>query len=221
MNTFDARAVRAGQKSAGAARCIAAIEPDAAALYGLPMLPAAPLSPEALLDRLATIGIPVVTHRHPALFTVEDSKRLRGDLPGGHCKNLLLKDKKDRVTLLVALEDSAIDLKSLARELGGGRLTFARAELLFGLLGVTPGAVSPFGLVHAPPGALKVILERRMLDCDPLNFHPLTNEATCAIAPTDLLRFLRACGHEPEIRALPLGEPRARQGLPGGAQDAI
>lgn len=157
-------------------------------------------SPDDLLAHLAALGIDAVTHRHPPLYTVEESKRLRGALPGGHCKSLFLKDKKDRLWLVVALEDRAVDLKALRRTLGAtSTLSFGRPELLKEVLGVEPGSVTPFGLINDTERRVTVVLDKAMLDHDPLNYHPLTNEATTAIASADLLRFIGACGHEPVI----------------------
>lgn len=156
-------------------------------------------TPEDLFDRLAALGIETETHRHPPLHTVEDSKRLRGDLPGGHCKSLFLKDKRGDLFLVVVLEDRAVDLKGLRRAIGARTLSFGSADLLGERLGVKPGSVTPFALVNDPEGAVRVVLDAAMLRHDPLNYHPLTNDATTAIVPDDLLRFVRATGHEPLI----------------------
>src|SRR5262249_50264414 len=97
----------------------------------------------ALLDRL---GIPHTTVRHPPLFTVEESQSLRGQIAGGHTKNLFLKDKRGALYLVSALEDAEIDLKALHRRLGAsGRFSFGSAEQMRATLGVEPGAVTPFG----------------------------------------------------------------------------
>jgi Ala-tRNA(Pro) deacylase len=153
-----------------------------------------------LFARLEALGIETVTHEHPPLFTVEESKALRGDLPGGHCKSLFLRDKKRNFWLAVMLEDRAIDMKALRTLLGAsGSLSFGSPELLDELLGVAPGAVTPFALVNDTGHRLTVVLDAEMMGFDPLNYHPLTNTATTAIAPQDLLRFIEACGHEPRI----------------------
>ena len=164
------------------------------------MLAAMPVSPDELLARLAELGIPTTTYEHPPVFTVEESKRLRGRLAGGHCKSLFVKDKADRLWLVVALEDRPVDLKGLRHRLEAKKtLSFGSAELLMATLGVTPGAVTPFGVVNDREGRVKVVLERRMLACDPLNYHPLVNDRTTAISPADLVKFLRASGHEPLV----------------------
>jgi Ala-tRNA(Pro) deacylase len=161
--------------------------------------PPLPTTPEALLARLHALGITVATHWHPPLFTVEESKRLRGALPGGHCKSLFLKDKRGQLWLVVALEDARIDLKRLDRRIGSARLSFASAELLWQVLGVRPGAVTPFGLINDAERRVAVVFDSAMMAMDPLNYHPLVNDQTTAIRPADLLKFIAACGHEPRI----------------------
>jgi Ala-tRNA(Pro) deacylase len=156
-----------------------------------------PTSPEQLLQRFKELGIETTTHDHPPLMTVEDSKRLRGDLPGGHCKSLFLKDKKDQYWLVVTLEDRKVDIKALDRHLGAARLSFASPERLWQVLGVKPGSVTPFALINDRERKVRVFLDAAMLREDPLNYHPLVNTKTTAIKPADLIRFIEACGHRP------------------------
>jgi Ala-tRNA(Pro) deacylase len=163
-----------------------------------------PLSPDDLFAKLAALGISVMTVRHPPLFTVEQSKSLRGELPGGHTKNLFLKDKKDRMWLVTAEEDRAIDLKALGPALGtSGRVSFGSPERLMRHVGVIPGAVTPFGLANDIEGQVSFVLDEGLMRHAVLNFHPLTNEATTAIAREDFLRFMAAIGHAPRLLALP------------------
>ncbi len=179
------------------------------------MLAAMPATPDELLGLLAELGIRSKTHEHPPVFTVEESKRLRGRLPGGHCKSLFLKDKGERLWLVVALEDRPVDLKALRRRLDARKtLSFGSAELLMAALGVTPGSVTPFGVVNDRSGRVTVVLERRMLGQDPLNYHPLVNDRTTAISPADLLKFLAASGHEPLVLDLAGGEAGAEAAAP-------
>jgi Ala-tRNA(Pro) deacylase len=156
------------------------------------------ISPEQLLARLDELGIATTTHKHPPLFTVEDSQRLRGDIPGAHAKNLFLKCKKDLLWLVVAEENTPIDLKTLHQRLGSGRLSFGKPDLLQQTLGVAPGSVTPFALINDAERRVNVILDDSLLRHDRLNFHPLTNEATTGISRDGLLAFIRACGHEPK-----------------------
>jgi Ala-tRNA(Pro) deacylase len=154
----------------------------------------------AFLDRL---GIETKTVRHPAVFTVEEARSVRGVLPGGHCKSLFLKDKKDRLWLAVVEEDRRVDLKRLAEAIGAARLSFGSEMLLSEILGVTPGSVTPFALINDAERRVTVVLDAAMLKLSPLHYHPLDNRATTAIAPQDLIAFIRASGHEPVIAEIP------------------
>ncbi len=173
-----------------------------------------------LLACLERLGIPTTTVEHPPLFTVEQSRALRGEIPGGHTKNLFLKDKKDQVFLVVAEEDSDIDMKSLHRRIGAsGRLSFCKPELLAELLGLIPGAVTPFGAINDTGGRVTVVLDQALMRHERLNFHPLENTATTNISGGDLVRFLRHTGHEPRILPVSGAEP-ALAGLESGAERA-
>ncbi len=160
---------------------------------------AAPLTPEQLFRHLDALGIEHRTVSHPPVFTVAGAAAMRGNLPGGHCKSLFLKDKKGGFWLAVMIEERRIDLNKLATRLGAPRFSFGAAADLEALLGVRPGSVTPFALVNDLAHRVAPVLDRAMLDCDPLNYHPLANDRTTAIAPADLLRFIAACGHQPRI----------------------
>jgi len=160
-------------------------------------MPSTPADLFAFLDRLE---IPYSTVSHPPLFTVEQSRALRGTIPGGHTKNLFLRDKSGAYYLLVASEDAMIDIRGLHRRLGAkGRFSFGSADALRQLLGVEPGSVTPFAAMNDVDGRVAIVLDAAMLAHEPLNYHPLVNTMTTAISPTGLMRFLRACGHEPRI----------------------
>jgi len=156
--------------------------------------------PDQLFAYLDDLGIAHQTVRHPPLFTVEQSRALRGQIPGGHTKNLFLRDRKYALTLVVALEDAEIDLKSLHRRLGAaGRFSFGSADLLRETWGVEPGAVTPFGAVNDTEGRVNVVLDAAMMEHETLNYHPLVNTMTTSIARDDLVKFLQATGHMPRI----------------------
>ncbi len=161
-----------------------------------------PSSRADLMARFSQLGIKTQTREHPPVFTVEEARELRGQIPGGHCKNLFLKDEKGVVWLIVCLEDSKIDLKAAPARIGSRRLSFGKPPLLMELLGVEPGSVTPFGLINDTENRVTVILEERMMQEPLLNYHPLSNDATTTIAAADLLTFIRSCGHEPRIVAL-------------------
>ena len=154
---------------------------------------------EALFRRLAELGIKTVTVEHPPVFTVEEAKRLRGSLAGGHCKSLFLRNKKGAMWLVVTLEDRAVDLKALGERIGAGRVSFGSPDRLMRHLGVIAGAVTPFAVVNDRDRAVTVVLDAEMLRHDPLNYHPLRNDRTTAIAPQDLVRFLQSEGHAPQL----------------------
>jgi Ala-tRNA(Pro) deacylase len=163
-------------------------------------MPATPSDLFAYLDRLA---IAHTTVNHLPLFTVEESQALRGKIPGGHTKNLFLRDKKGSYFLVVALEDATIDLKGLHRLLGAtGRFSFGSADAMRSMLGVEPGSVTPFSAMNDTERQVTVVLDTAMMERDRLNFHPLINTMTTGIARGDLLKFLRATGHEPRIEAV-------------------
>jgi Ala-tRNA(Pro) deacylase len=162
-----------------------------------------PASPEDLLAYLAALGIETETVDHPPLFTVEDSQALRGEILGGHTKNLFLKDKKGRLFLLVLGEEAVIDLKRVHETIGAqGRVSFGSADLLEDVWGVRPGAVTPFGAINDKAAKVSVVLDEAMMRHERLNFHPLINTRTTGLKSSDLIKFLRETGHEPLVVAL-------------------
>jgi Ala-tRNA(Pro) deacylase len=168
-------------------------------------MPASPDDLFALLDRL---GIRHATVQHPPLFTVEESQFLRGQIAGGHTKNLFLKDKRGALFLVTALEEAEIDLKSLHRRLGAsGRFSFGSAEQMLATLGVEPGSVTPFGALNDTEARVTVVLDAAMMAHQTLNFHPLVNTMTTSIGRDDLVRFLAATGHDARIE--PVAAPAA------------
>lgn len=156
------------------------------------------MTPDELLARLAALGLPHTNHVHEAVYTVEESQRLRGVIPGGHLKNLFVRDKKRRYWLLTVLEERAVDLKGLRGRLGAsGSLSLASPDRLAEVLGLEPGTVTPFGVVNDDGGRVTVVLDEGLFAHDLVGCHPLTNEATTTLAPADLVRFLEATGHRP------------------------
>ena len=162
-------------------------------------MPREPLSADELFARLDKLGIRHRTYSHPPVFTVAEAAALRGELPGGHCKSLFLKDRKGGLWLAVMLEERRLNLKKLADRLGAPRFSFGDAETLYRALGVTPGSVTPFAVANDGDSRVRLVLDKAMLACDPLNYHPLRNDRTTAIAPEGLLRFAEDCGHPPVI----------------------
>lgn len=161
--------------------------------------PSMPFTPDDLFAALDKLGIAHATVTHPPLFTVEQSQALRGQISGGHTKNLFLKDKKGALFLVVAPEEATIELKSLHRKLEAGRFSFGSADLLREVLGVEPGSVTPLAAINDAARRVTVVLDAGLMTHDILNFHPLVNTMTTSLASADLVRFLEAAGHPPRI----------------------
>lgn len=160
-------------------------------------------TPDDLFAALDALGIEHTTVTHPPVFTVEQAASLRGEVPGGHTKNLFLRDKKSALYLVVALEDTVIDLKGLHRTLGAsGRFSFGSADLLLEVWGVTPGSVTPFGAINDTQGRVTVVLDAAMMEHDTLNFHPLINTMTTSLSRDGLVKFLESTGHMPRIETV-------------------
>jgi Ala-tRNA(Pro) deacylase len=157
---------------------------------------------DELFARLQALGIDVTTRDHVPVHTVEEAQALRGEIAGGHCKNLFLKDEKGSIWLIVCLEEAQIDLKAAPAKIGSRRLSFGKPDLLREVLGVEPGSVTPFGLINDADRRVNVVLDAAMMKHELLNFHPLENTSTTTIRAADLLVFIRSCGHEPVIAAV-------------------
>ncbi len=153
-----------------------------------------------LFERLEALGIETTTVPYPAHRTVEEGKALRGAMSGQFTKNLLLKDKKGSLFMIVADEDRQIDLRRLHVHIGGqGRLGFAAAETMRELLQVEPGALTPFSLSNDTDGRVRPVIDASLMRAVQLNFHPLVNTESTGIAPQALLDFIASCGHAPLI----------------------
>ena len=172
-----------------------------------------PTTRPELFARLNELGIATRTVEHRPVFNVAESETLERDLPGGHTKNLFLKDAKDRLFLLTAESHTKIDLKSLHKVVGCARLSFGKPELLQEVLGVAPGSVTPFALINDHARRVSFVLDARLMEFDRINCHPLENTATTNVAREDLLRFIQSCGHEARILDLS-GETQRDGGSP-------
>jgi Ala-tRNA(Pro) deacylase len=165
-----------------------------------------PKTPNELFAFLEDLGIAYPTVSHPPLYTVEQSQAQRGKIPGGHTKNLFLKDKRGALFLVTTLEDAEIELKSLHRRLDAtGRFSFGSTDLMLEVLGVAPGAVTPFGVINDTAHRVTVVLDAALMEHAIVNAHPLVNTMTTSLKRADLLAFLRATGHEPHI--IPVSNP--------------
>ncbi|MEN5145401.1 prolyl-tRNA synthetase associated domain-containing protein [Brevundimonas diminuta] len=152
-----------------------------------------------LLEWMAANAIDQTTHDHPAVFRVEEGLELKAALPGVHTKNLFLKDKKGRLWLISAAQDTVIDLKRAHRAMGSDRLSFGNETLLWETLGVRPGSVTALGLINDTDRRVTFVLDQRLWDAAVVNFHPLTNTATTALRQSDFRRVLQALDREPIV----------------------
>jgi Ala-tRNA(Pro) deacylase len=161
-----------------------------------------PIDRTTLFTRLEQLGIEATTVEHEPVFTVEQSTGLRTTIPGAHTKNLFLADKDGNLALVVAKDDTRVDLKGLAKRLGLGRLSFGKSGLLESVLGVPAGSVTPFALMNDTAAHVTVVVDQALMDFAEVNCHPLENTATTSLATRDLLRFIEATGHKPIIMKL-------------------
>jgi Ala-tRNA(Pro) deacylase len=157
---------------------------------------ATPLDLFAFLDRL---GIEHTTMTHPPIFTVEEGRAWHDKIPGLHCKNLFLKDKRDKIWLAVMPGDKRADLNRLEKRAHAARLSFGKPDLLMEVLGLTPGSVTPFGLLNDHEHRVTVVVDEDLPKSESVNVHPLHNAASTTLRSMDLLKFIRALGYEPLI----------------------
>ncbi len=155
-----------------------------------------------LFARLEQLGIKTTTVEHAPTFTVEQSTALRTTIPGAHTKNLFLTDKDGSLVLVVAKDNTRVDLKRLAKQLGLGRLSFGKSDLLEAVLGVPAGSVTPFALMNDIAARAIVVVDQALMNFAEVNCHPLENTATTRLATGDLLRFIEATGHKSVIMSL-------------------
>lgn len=150
-----------------------------------------------LLDFFDRHRLAHTTFEHPPTFTVAEGADLKRALPGGHTKNLFLKDAKGQLWLVSAEAEARIDLKALPALIGSARLSFGSAERLEAALGVRPGSVTAFALINDPEARVRFVLDSGLLRHEVVNFHPLRNSATTAMPRSDFLRFLELLGRSP------------------------
>jgi len=149
-------------------------------------------APAALFAFLDAHAIAHSTLEHPPVFRVEEGQAIKAALPGGHSKNLFLKDAKGQLWLICALGNTRVDLKKTAAVIGSAKLSFGSETLLYEVLGVTPGSVTVFALIHDKARRVRLVMDQALLDSDPVNFHPLTNTATTTVSAEGLKTFLAA-----------------------------
>jgi len=158
-----------------------------------------PKTRDELMAFLDEIGVAHSTLDHEPVFRVEEGLQIKAALPGGHTKNLFLKDAKGQLWLISALGETKIDLKTLPDHMGSARLSFGSSERLYDALGVTPGSVTALALINDPEHRVRFVLDAALAEADPVNFHPLTNAATTALSQAGFRQFLAAVGVKPQI----------------------
>lgn len=158
-----------------------------------------PTPPEALLGRLDAMGIPYDLHHHPAVFTAAEAAFLKQTIPAMHIKNLFIRDKKDRMCLVVLPDEINLDLKALAPAIGLDRISFGSPERLWTYLGVRPGSVCPFAAMNDTSGAVQVVMHAAAATAPAISVHPMLNTMSLAIAGPDVVRFLDSVGHSPRL----------------------
>ena len=158
-----------------------------------------PTSAETLLSMLDEFGIDYELYEHEAVFTVAESDHLNSYIPGLHCRNLFVRDKKQNMFLVSAQNDTKVDLKKLSGLLEAGRFSFGSPDRLWQYLGVRPGSVCPYAVVNDAENKVTLILDQSMMEADLVNFHPLENTKTIGTKPQDLVRFAEAIGHNVQV----------------------
>ena len=159
---------------------------------------------ERLYADLAALSIPYDLHEHEAVFTVEESRGIKADIPGDHTKNLFLKDSGGAYWLVTVPAEITVDLKRLPEAIGCKRVSFGRPDAMLDLIGIAPGSVTPLAMIHAAPGSLTVVLDAGLARSARVNVHPLRNTATIGLSGADILRLLESWGHRPVVAAIPV-----------------
>lgn len=166
-----------------------------------------PTSPDKLLNILNELNISYDLHHHEAVYTVAESEKVDAQIPGTHCRNLFLRDRKKKNYLVVLPVDVDVDLKTLPDILDSHRLSFGSNDRLWEYLGVRSGSVCPFCIVNDTDNQVKIFLEKTMMEQEIVNYHPMLNTMTVSLKPSDLLKFIETTGHEAHIVDLSAANP--------------
>lgn len=154
-----------------------------------------PTAPETLLRQLSALGISYDLSHHEAVFTVAESRKVDKKIPGTHCRNMFIRDKKEVMFLITLAHETQVDLKKMEGVLNCGRISFGSAERLWQYLGVRPGSVCPFGVVNDTQKQVTLVLDAWMMAQERINVHPLVNTMTVGLRPGDLIKFLESIQH--------------------------
>jgi Ala-tRNA(Pro) deacylase len=152
--------------------------------------------PSDVYSALDALRISYERYDHPPVFTGEEAAEHWAGIPAAPLKNLFLRNKKgDRHYLVILPIEKQADLRHLVKVIGDDRLSFGSPERLKAQLGLTPGSVSPFGLINNPSRSVQVIVDADLRSVERLIFHPNRNTQSVAIAREDFERFLASTGH--------------------------
>lgn len=160
-----------------------------------------------LIKYLDDVGIEYEVFDHEPIFTVEEGLHLKANIPGVHCRNLFMRDKKKNNYLLTLANETEVDLKKLSDVLGIGRLSFGSAERLWEHLGIRPGSVNPFCVMNDPDNQVTFFLDALMMKAETVNYHPMDNAKTIGLSPADLINFIESLGHNYTIVDLSPAKP--------------
>jgi Ala-tRNA(Pro) deacylase len=160
-------------------------------------------SEDRLFADLDGLGIAYHLVEHEAVFTVAESAHLERAIPGAHTKNLFLKDSAGHFWLVTVPAAMRVDLKQLPDAIGSKRVSFGKADEMMRLLGVTPGSVTPLAAINDVGVGVTVVVDKSLVDASQINIHPLRNDATVGLSPSDLLRLLSHWSHQPVILEVP------------------
>lgn len=166
-----------------------------------------PTSPATLFQLMDELNLKYRVYDHEPIFTVEEGLHLKDNIPGTHCRNLFLRDKKKKMFLVVAANETEIDLKKLPELIDSGRLSFGSGDRLWENLGIKQGSVNPFCIVNDNNHNVRIILDAHMMAQDLVNYHPMDNAQTIGLSPEDLVSFIKSTHHEPEIVDLSAAAP--------------
>lgn len=166
-----------------------------------------PTTPDSFMAALTALNIPFDLYHHKAVFTVEESETVDANIPGTHCRNLFLRDKKKKNFLLVLQNATEVDINKLPPIINSARLSFGSADRLWEYLGVRPGSVCPFSITNDTDHKVKIILDKSMMETDLVAYHPLINTMTITVTPSDLIKFIESTGHEAHIVDLSSAKP--------------
>ena len=166
-----------------------------------------PVNGAMVTDRLDRLGVEYTLYNHEPIYTVAEGEHLKASMPGAHCRNLFLRDKKKNCFLVVAANETEIDLKKLSDLLGAGRFSFGSPDRLWEYLKIRPGSVNPFTVINDPENKVMLYLDKVLMDADILNVHPMENDKTVGLTPAGLEKFLNDIGHQYSIIDLSAAAP--------------